>query len=215
MPTYGFKRADAERQKDWVLEVPKNADPMEDQFQKKMDMRSEKVAANEIKRMKNIVRAKKMDVPRAGYLGPEAASSSQLLTAASVAKASTASVGKFQDKLPKEKQARGLGVKELMPGAKRKASHIGEEAEAVQNLAMIQSVLSKKPKIDVDRAISVQKREARAEREANPQQRKKKNGSGAKRSRKGGKIRSSGAKKPKGGAGERDPKKKAAGRKRR
>lgn len=51
---------------------------MEDQFQKKMDMRSEKVAKNEIKRMKNIVRAKKIDVPRTGYLGPEAASSTQV-----------------------------------------------------------------------------------------------------------------------------------------
>lgn len=113
VPTYGFKRAEAERQRDWVLEVPKNADPMEDQFQKKIDLRSEKVAKNEIKRMKNIVRAKKLEVPRAGYLGPEAASSSQLLTAATVAKASTASVGKFQDSLPKEKVARGIGVKEV------------------------------------------------------------------------------------------------------
>lgn len=136
---------------------------MEDQFQKKIDMRSEKVAANEIKRMKNIVRAKKIPVPRAGYLGPEAASSTQLLTAASVAKASTASVGKFQDKLPKEKMARGIGVKELMPGAKRKASHIGEVAENVQNLELIKSVLNKRPKIDVDKAISLQKREARDE----------------------------------------------------
>lgn len=89
---------------------------MEDQFQKKIDLRSEKVAKNEIKRMKNIVRAKKLEVPRAGYLGPEAASSSQLLTAATVAKASTASVGKFQDSLPKEKVARGIGVKEVSFG---------------------------------------------------------------------------------------------------
>lgn len=78
VPTYGFKRAQAEKERDWVLEVPKNADPMEDQFQKKIDMRSEKVAKNEIKRMKNIVRAKKIAVPRAGYLGPEAASASQV-----------------------------------------------------------------------------------------------------------------------------------------
>lgn len=78
MPTYGFKRAEAEKEREWVLEVPKNAHPMEDQFQKKMDMRSEKVAKNEIKRMKNIVRAKKIEVPRTGYLGPEAASSTQV-----------------------------------------------------------------------------------------------------------------------------------------
>lgn len=78
MPAYGFKRAEAEKQRDWVLEVPKNADPMEDQFKKKLDMRSEKVAANEIKRMKNIVRAKKVLMPRTGYLGLEAASANQV-----------------------------------------------------------------------------------------------------------------------------------------
>lgn len=105
---------------------------------------------------------------------------------------------------------------QLIPGSKRKASHIGEEPENIQNLALIHSVLNKKPKIDVETAISVQKREAREEREANPQQRKKKSsGSGAKRSRKGGKIRSASSKKPKAGAGERDPKKKSSGRKRR
>lgn len=113
VPTYGFKRAQADKDKTWVLEVPKNADPMEDQFQKKLDMRSEKVAKNEVQRMKNIVRAKKVEVPRTGYLGPEAASSTELLTAATIAKSSTASVGKFQEKLSKEKVARGIGVKEV------------------------------------------------------------------------------------------------------
>lgn len=51
---------------------------MEDQFKKKMDLKSEKVAKNEIHRMKNIVRAKKISVPRVGYLGPDAASSNQV-----------------------------------------------------------------------------------------------------------------------------------------
>lgn len=78
VPTYGFRRAQAEREKDWVLEVPDNADPMEDQFAKKQNLKSEKVAKNEIKRMRNIVKAKKMPVPRSGYLGPEAAASSDV-----------------------------------------------------------------------------------------------------------------------------------------
>lgn len=170
-----------------MLEVPENADPMEDQFAKKQSLKSEKVAKNEIKRMRNIVKAKKIPIPRTGYLGPEAAASTdvrisryriilvlklsnsitfdlfQFLTAATVAKASTASVGKFQDKLPKEKPARGLGVKELIPGIKRKASHIGNVDEKTANLELINSVLSKKPKYDVDKAVSVQKREAREE----------------------------------------------------
>lgn len=51
-------------------------------------------------------------------------------------------------------------------------------------------------------------------REANPPQRKGRKG-GAKRSKRGGKIRSSKSQKPKAGAGERDPKKRAGGRKRR
>lgn len=85
------------------------------------------------------------------------------MTAATVAKASTASVGKFQDKLPKEKTARGIGVKELIPGSKRKASHIGEQPENIQNLELIKSVLNKRPKFDEDKAVSLQKREARDE----------------------------------------------------
>ncbi|KAL1376807.1 hypothetical protein pipiens_004290 [Culex pipiens pipiens] len=43
--------------------------------------------------------------------GPDAASATELVTAANVANASTASVGKFQEKLTNEKQARGIGVK--------------------------------------------------------------------------------------------------------
>lgn len=72
-------------------------------------------------------------------------------------------MGKFQGKLPKEKQARGIGVKELMPGAKRKASHIKDGDEKIANLELINSVLSKKSKFDDDKAFSVQKREEREE----------------------------------------------------
>lgn len=72
-------------------------------------------------------------------------------------------MGKFQDKLPKEKMARGIGVKELIPGAKRKASHVNNVDEKVANLDLINSVLSKKSKIDDDKAFSVQKREEREE----------------------------------------------------
>lgn len=211
VPTYGYRRADAEKQKDWVLEVPKTADPMEDQFKKKMDLRNEKVAKNEIQRMKNIVRAKKMEVPRTGYLGPEAATSSQLLTAATVAKASTASVGKFQEKIAKEKEARGIGVKDLIPGSKRKASHISNVPEREENLELIKSVLNKKPKIDVEKAISLQKQEDRIDRDQQPAPGKKGKGKG-----KGKKSRGKPGKKPKGGKGQRAPGKKASvGRKRR
>lgn len=51
---------------------------MEDQFAKKTNLKSEKVAKNEIKRMRNIVKARKIPVPRSGYLGPDAASSTDV-----------------------------------------------------------------------------------------------------------------------------------------
>lgn len=83
--------------------------------------------------------------------------------AATIAKASTASVGKFQEKMPKEKVVRGIGIKELIPGSKRKPSHITDMNEKVANLDLIKSVLSKRPKLDDDKAFSVQKREEREE----------------------------------------------------
>lgn len=72
-------------------------------------------------------------------------------------------MGKFQEKLPKEKVARGIGVKELIPGGKRKPSHISNGDEKVANLDLINSVLSKKTKINDDKAFTVQKREEREE----------------------------------------------------
>ncbi|KAI8040506.1 hypothetical protein M5D96_006449 [Drosophila gunungcola] len=195
VPTYGFKRAEAEKAKDWVLEVPQNADPNTDMFQKKIDLRNEKVAKNEIQRMKNIVRAKKIDMPR------------------SVAKSSTASVGKFQNKLPKEKEARGLGIKELIPGGKRKQSHITQTPEKEANLDLIKSVLNKKPKLDVDKAISMEKRGNRLAREAEAENEPTKKGN---KKPKGKGSRKAVGKKSKGNHGQRAPGKKAqAGRKRR
>jgi len=55
-----------EKQKDWVLEVPGNADPMEDQFAKKAEKKKEKVAKNEFQRLRNIAKAKKIKLPKEG-----------------------------------------------------------------------------------------------------------------------------------------------------
>ncbi|XP_055619497.1 ribosome biogenesis regulatory protein homolog [Toxorhynchites rutilus septentrionalis] len=211
VPTYGYQRYKADKEKDWVLEVPQNADPNKDMFQEKRDLRIERIAKNEIARMRNIARVKKIQTPRTGFLGPESASAKELVTAVSIAKASTASVGVFQEKLSNEKQARGIGVKELMPGSKRKRAPITLPGEKKRNLEIVNKVLNKKPKIDVEKAISLQKAEARTEREAaalSAEGASKKKG---KKSTKGTFSR----KKPKGGQGKRNHSKRAVGRKRR
>lgn len=68
VPRYGYKRATVEHEKDWVLEVPQNADPYEDQFEKKSEAKSERVAKNELQRLKNIARARKVEVPGTGLI---------------------------------------------------------------------------------------------------------------------------------------------------
>lgn len=213
MPTYGFKKAAATRDKEWVLEVPQNADPMEDQFQKKVDLKNERVAKNEMQRLKNIARAQKIKMPRVGILDSNVSSSKELTTAVTIAKSSTASVGKFQKKLIKERTARGLGVKELVPGVKRKASHL--EPEKSQNLDLIQSILNKRPKFDEEKADTMQRRVNRLKQQESA-------GGGEdgdiynKSKKKKSKAKVKGLKKPKGGKGVRNPSKKpAAGRKRR
>lgn len=211
MPTYGFKKAAATRDKEWVLEVPQNADPMEDQFQKKMDLKNERVAKNEMQRLKNIARAQKVKVPRVGILDSNMSTSKELTTAVTIAKSSTASVGKFQNKLSKEKTARGLGVKELIPGVKRKVSHL--EPEKSHNLDLIQSILNKRPKFDEEKAVTMQRRDNRLKH-----QEEVAGGDDdiySKTKKKKSKAKVKGLKKPKGGKGVRNPNKHSAGRKRR
>ncbi|XP_041978447.1 ribosome biogenesis regulatory protein homolog [Aricia agestis] len=214
VPLYGFKKAAAEKQKDWLIEVPQNVDPMTDMYEKKASEKSEKVAKNELQRLKNIARAKKVKIPRVGLpVTSDKASATQLSTAASVAKASTASLGKFQDKLPKEKEARGKGVHELIPGKerKRKLPIPTPQAEKEQNLNLIDKILSKRPKIDMDKAVARHINEEQVQRSEEKKSTKPSKGKGKGK----GNATNFSAKKPKGGKGQRNPGKKNAGRKRR
>ncbi|KAG5679392.1 hypothetical protein PVAND_008960 [Polypedilum vanderplanki] len=208
VPTYGYQKFKADRDKNWVLEVPKNIDPMTDMFQKKKDLKNERVAKNELARMKNIARAQKVDVPRVGFVSEDSATAKELHIASTIAKHSTASVGKFQESLPKEKNARGIGVRELIPGAATKRKRpLDNKTERTEQIETVQKILNKRPKIDVEKAVQIQKREERIERENKPAEPKKKKGSHPKQVKKFGK-------KPKSGIG-RKGNRKPAGRKRR
>lgn len=61
-----FKKAAAEKEKNWLIEVPQHINPMTDMYEKKASEKSEKVAKNELQRLKNIARARKVKVPRVG-----------------------------------------------------------------------------------------------------------------------------------------------------
>ncbi|KAL6054299.1 hypothetical protein STEG23_009767 [Scotinomys teguina] len=50
---WGYKRS-RDDTKEWVIEVPGGADPMEDQFAKRIQAKKERVAKNELNRLRNL-----------------------------------------------------------------------------------------------------------------------------------------------------------------
>ncbi|XP_076257427.1 ribosome biogenesis regulatory protein homolog [Rhynchophorus ferrugineus] len=200
IPMYGFKKVKAEKTKNWVLEVPQNSDPYEDQFKKNTAAKSENVAKNELQRLRNIAKARKIKVPRVGLTNPDVSSAKDLKAAVTVAKASTASLGKFQDKLPKEKDAKGISA--ITPGAsrKRKLPPASGEDEKKEALTIVNDILNKRPKLDIDRVLTQRSQSTSSNQKVKSSETTNK---------------SKMAKKPKSGKGQKKGGKKSGGRKRR
>lgn len=53
VPRYGYKKAKLEEQKDWLIEIPDNADPNVDYFAKKKEEKKERVAKNKFQQLRN------------------------------------------------------------------------------------------------------------------------------------------------------------------
>lgn len=97
IPTYGYKRTKAQEQKEWLVEAKQDANPNEDPFAKAKEAKQEKQSKNELQRLRNIARSKNIKLPKVGLPTREYFPSSQHLSEAlTVARTSTASVGKFQ-----------------------------------------------------------------------------------------------------------------------
>ncbi|XP_042255332.1 ribosome biogenesis regulatory protein homolog [Thunnus maccoyii] len=172
---WGYKRAKDDT-KEWLIEVPETADPNEDQFAKRVKAKKERVAKNEFNRLKNIARAQKIKVPGVGLTPVAQQSKDELARAVSVARSSTASAGKFQDRLPKEKPPRNTGKKRKFQPL------IGDfSSEKQKQLELLKIMDSKKPKLDITKAVNKQMREEDREEAAA----KYKKGGAGKRGRKG------------------------------
>lgn len=185
---WGYKRAKDDT-KEWLIEVPETADPNEDQFTKRVKAKKERVAKNELNRLKNIARAQKVKTPGVGLTPKSQQSKDELARAVSVARTSTASAGRFQDQLPKEKPPKNTGKKRKFEPL------IGDFSREKQNhLELLKIMDSKKPKLDITRAVNKQMREEDREEAAA----KNKKGAG----RKGRKGSMSGKGKGRGGKGK-------------
>ncbi|XP_007554557.2 ribosome biogenesis regulatory protein homolog [Poecilia formosa] len=170
---WGYKRAKDDT-KDWLIEVPETADPNEDQFAKRNKAKKERVAKNELNRLRNIARAHKVKTPGEGLLPKAQQSKDELAKAVSVAKTSTASVGRFQDRLPKEKPPKNSGKKRKFEPL------IGDfNSEKQKQLELLKIMGSKTPKLDITKAVNTQMREEDRE-EAAARRRKGAGGKGRK-----------------------------------
>jgi len=169
-PRWGYKRAggDPTGESDWVVEVPKNADIFEDQFAKKRSDVKERVAKNELQRLRNVARAHGVPVRHAVPEKEKEASGQMdsLSKAFHQARKSTASMGLFE-RPSKEKATKKVPIAH---GKKRKfASNLVEnENERKRQLKILDNVSSKKPILNVDkaatRAIAAQEQARRAEK---------------------------------------------------
>ncbi|KAL5019125.1 hypothetical protein ScPMuIL_004847 [Solemya velum] len=146
-PKWGYKRANDETQ-DWMIEVPDNADPNEDQFEKKKKARKERGAKNELQRLRNIARSQKSKVPGVGLTPTDHPSKDHVTKALTAARKSTASIGKFTANLKDEKTAKH--------GKKRKfESNYGDmKSETKKQLNILDRITSKKPRVDVSQAVN-------------------------------------------------------------
>uniref|UniRef100_A0A3B3S3Y7 Ribosome biogenesis regulatory protein n=1 Tax=Paramormyrops kingsleyae TaxID=1676925 RepID=A0A3B3S3Y7_9TELE len=150
---WGYKRAKDDT-KDWVIEVPETSDPNEDQFAKRIQAKKERVAKNELNRLRNIARAHKLQLPGAGLAPTGQPSRSELAKAEQVAKLSTASVGRFQERLPKEKAPKNTGKR------RKFQPNIGDfSTEKQKQLDLLKIMDGKKPRLDVTKAVNKQMRE--------------------------------------------------------
>merc|ERR1719341_1665208 len=146
VPQFGYKKVVAEQEKNWMIPVKGNAPDDEDPFEKLAESKREKVAKNELQRLRNLAKVKKVNVPSLGVVpstakpGTEMRAVSQsedLRKAAEVAKSSTASLGKFQKDLNKKLEA-------------------SAETEKAKSLRVLDSITNKEPRLDMDAAVNKQ-----------------------------------------------------------
>jgi len=171
VPNYGYKKAKADEVKNWMMHA-KTQDPMEDPYAKAIEDKRERVAKNELQRLRNIARAQKVKVPGVGLAPPVAIkagaaskagggaakqSKGELEKAADLAKKSTASLGKFQEKLANSKLEQKAASSKVK-GVKRKFDPLVSKdgSEKARNLKVLDNLMNKKPKLDVNKAVGHQ-----------------------------------------------------------
>uniref|UniRef100_A0A0A9W6R7 Ribosome biogenesis regulatory protein n=2 Tax=Lygus hesperus TaxID=30085 RepID=A0A0A9W6R7_LYGHE len=214
VPRYGYKKSAAEKEKDWIIEVPQSVDPYTDMFEKKAEIKAEKINKNEYQRLRNIAKGKKIKVPSMGLPPTGKLNSLQLNSAANIAHVSTASLGKFQPHSSKEKL---LNKASILQRKKKGLPPPKSHEEHERNMKIVNTILNKKPRVDLDKAVNKHIHSEEVEASDRKNNKRKGRGGQKKKGGRGGPRNAKDGKKPKGGGGKRifAGKNKPSGRKRR
>ena len=132
--------------------------------------KSERKAKNELQRLRNLARAKNINVPTVGVVTPSDATANKtsynpaddLQQNAEIARISTASLGKFQPRLGKKLEGTAK------PKAKKRkfeSNTWDSKEEKERNMGILQSLTNKKSHIDLNMATSVAKKIRKDERD--------------------------------------------------
>jgi len=187
-PRWGYQRAN-NPEKDWLIEIPDQKDPYRDYYGDLKEAKKERVAKNELQRLRNVAKASSGGSGVEGIgLNTEKKSSKEVARQLDRAKHATASLGKYAEKVAKEKPARSTGKKRkflpnetAIPQEKQKALEIWQRME------------SKRPKLDIEKAVSTKIRGKTVrpdnddDEDDKPQKRKRSAGGGGGNARKGSK----------------------------
>jgi len=155
-PRWGYKRAggDPTGESDWVLEVPKDGDPFENQFDKRRAATKERAAKNELQHLRNVSRAHGIRVNH-GVAPKDKTATGQLDSLSKSfhqARKSTASMGRFE-KPSKEKLTKKVPEAR---GKKRKfdSNLVKPDSEHKRQIKILDDVTSKKPILNVEKAAT-------------------------------------------------------------
>ncbi|ESO03282.1 hypothetical protein HELRODRAFT_80417 [Helobdella robusta] len=149
IPRWGYKSQD--ETKDWAIEVPDQVDPFEDQFAKRVKAKKERVAKNELQRLRNIARNSKGKIKAIGLMPTKMPNDRNDLTVQmTAARKSTASMGKFDPKIKNDTNKSS--------GKKRKfeSNFKSLENEKKQNLNILNKLSAAKPLVDKNRAANLE-----------------------------------------------------------
>ncbi|KAJ1920942.1 Rhodanese- sulfurtransferase [Mycoemilia scoparia] len=143
-PRWGYKGANNTDQEPWLIELGGNDDPMEDQYAKRREEKKDRVAKNQRRQQRNVEEAAYKSTKK-GQTGDDARNlrKQELQKKLAQSKFSTASMGKFDDKMkgePKIKSGKRkhdptvMDAKEEKMRSKDLLNRVNRASEAGKNI---------------------------------------------------------------------------------